>query len=115
MGGARPIHRGSHPGQQVKGYREEEHVAPDSNVETFVALKCFIENWRWAGVPFYLRTGKRLPKRASEIAIYFNSVPRILFNSMPRAPLAPNLLSIRIQPEEGLGLNIISKMPGADL
>ena len=68
-------------GQHVKGYRQEEHVAPDSNVETFVALKCFIENWRWAGVPFYLRTGKRLPKRASEIAIQFNSVPRILFNS----------------------------------
>ena len=102
-------------GQQVKGYRQEEQVASDSNMETFVALKCFIENWRWAGVPFYLRTGKRLPKRASEIAIQFNSVPRILFNSSPRAPLAPNLLSIRIQPEEGLGLNIISKMPGSDL
>ncbi len=102
-------------GQHVKGYRQEEHVAPDSNIETFVSMKCFIENWRWAGVPFYLRTGKRLPKRASEIAIQFNSVPRILFNSAPRAPLAPNLLSIRIQPEEGLGLNIISKMPGADL
>src|ERR1700722_14320425 len=102
-------------GQHVKGYRQEEHVAPDSNIETFVAMKCFIENWRWAGVPFYLRTGKRLPKRASEIAIQFNSVPRILFNSSPRSPLAPNLLSIRIQPEEGLGLQIISKMPGADL
>src|SRR5271166_808506 len=101
-------------GQHAKGYWQEEHVAPDSKVETFVALKCFIENWRWAGVPFYLRTGKRLPKRASEIAIQFNSVPRILYNTS-RTPLAPNLLSIRIQPEEGLGLNIISKMPGADL
>jgi glucose-6-phosphate 1-dehydrogenase len=102
-------------GQHAKGYGQEEHVAAESKIETFVALRCFIENWRWAGVPFYLRTGKRLPKRASEIAIQFNSVPRILFNSAPRAPLAPNVLSIRIQPEEGLGLNIISKMPGADL
>jgi glucose-6-phosphate 1-dehydrogenase len=102
-------------GQPVKGYRQEEGVAPDSNVETFVALRCFIENWRWAGVPFYLRTGKRLPKRASEISIQFNSVPRILFNSGPRPPLAPNLFVIRIQPEEGLSLNIVSKMPGADL
>jgi glucose-6-phosphate 1-dehydrogenase len=102
-------------GQPVKGYRQEEHVAPDSNMESFVALRCFIENWRWAGVPFYLRTGKRLPKRASEIAIQFNSVPRILFNSGPRTPLAPNLLTIRIQPDEGLSLHIVSKMPGADL
>ena len=102
-------------GQPVKGYRQEEGVAADSNVETFVALRCFIENWRWAGVPFYLRTGKRLPKRASEISIQFNSVPRILFNSGPRPPLAPNLFVIRIQPEEGLSLNIVSKMPGADL
>jgi glucose-6-phosphate 1-dehydrogenase len=102
-------------GQPVKGYRQEEHVAPDSNMESFVALRCFIENWRWAGVPFYLRTGKRLPKRASEIAIQFNSVPRILFNSGPRTPLAPNLFTIRIQPDEGLSLHIVSKMPGADL
>ena len=101
--------------QPVKGYRQEEHVAPGSNTETFVALRCFIENWRWAGVPFYLRTGKRLPKRASEIAIQFNSVPRILFNSGPRTPLAPNLSTIRIQPDEGLSLHIVSKMPGADL
>ena len=82
-------------------------------IETFVALRCCIENWRWAGVPFYLRTGKRLPKRSSEIAIYFNSVPRILYNANPRAPLAPNMLTIRIQPDEGLALNIISKVPGS--
>ena len=66
-----------------------------------------------SGVPFYLRTGKRLPKRSSEIAIYFNSVPRILYNANPRAPLAPNMLTIRIQPDEGLALHIMSKVPGS--
>jgi glucose-6-phosphate 1-dehydrogenase len=65
-------------GEKVAAYRNEEHIAPDSITETFVALRCFVENWRWAGVPFYLRTGKRMPKRASEIAIYFKNVPRIL-------------------------------------
>jgi glucose-6-phosphate 1-dehydrogenase len=100
-------------GAPVKAYRDEEHVAKDSQTDTFVALRCWVDNWRWAGVPFYLRTGKRLPKRASEIAIYFNSVPRILYNANPRAPLAPNMLTIRIQPDEGLALHIISKVPGA--
>ncbi|MGH7917675.1 MAG: glucose-6-phosphate dehydrogenase [Candidatus Binataceae bacterium] len=100
-------------GEKAVGYRAEEHIPPNSSTETFVALKCFIENWRWAGVPFYLRTGKRLPKRASEIAIYFKSVPRILYNSRPAPPLAPNVLSIRIQPDEGLSLTIISKLPGS--
>ena len=102
-------------GEKVKAYRAEEHIAPDSTTETFVALKCFIENWRWAGVPFYLRTGKRLPHRASEIAIYFKRVPRILYNTRPASPLAQNVLSIRIQPDEGLSLNIISKLPGSPL
>jgi glucose-6-phosphate 1-dehydrogenase len=102
-------------GEKVKGYRSEEHIPPNSTTETFVALKCFIENWRWAGVPFYLRTGKRLPKRASEIAIYFKGVPRILYNARPAAPLSQNLLSIRIQTDEGLSMNIISKLPGAPL
>jgi glucose-6-phosphate 1-dehydrogenase len=98
-------------GKPVPGYRQEEGVAAESTVETFVALRCWVENWRWAGVPFYLRTGKRLPKRASEIAIYFTSVPRILYNVRPQ-PLAPNMLTIRIQPDEGLSLHIISKDPG---
>jgi len=83
--------------------------------ETFVALKCYIDNWRWAGVPFYLRTGKRMPKRASEIAIFFKRVPRVLYNSRPTPTLAPNVLSIRIQPDEGLSLTIISKLPGSPL
>ncbi len=99
-------------GAPARAYRDEDNVAPASRVETFVALKCWIDNWRWAGVPFYLRTGKRLPKRASEIAIYFKSVPRILYNANPRAHLAPNMLTIRIQPDEGLAVHIISKVPG---
>ncbi|HXR24258.1 MAG TPA: glucose-6-phosphate dehydrogenase, partial [Candidatus Binataceae bacterium] len=102
-------------GEKVKGYRVEEHIPANSMTETFVALKCYIENWRWAGVPFYLRTGKRLPKRASEIAIYFKGVPRILYNVRPAPPLAQNVLSMRIQPDEGLSLNIVSKLPGAPL
>ncbi len=102
-------------GEKVAAYRSEQHIASDSITETFVALRCFVENWRWAGVPFYLRTGKRMPKRASEIAIYFKSVPRILYNNPPRAPLEPNALVVRIQPDEGLALNIISKLPGAEV
>ena len=72
----------------------------------------FIDNWRWAGVPFFLRTGKRLPKRASEIAIQFKDVPPILFNANPEQRLEPNVLSIRIQPDEGFALGIASKLPG---
>jgi glucose-6-phosphate 1-dehydrogenase len=75
-------------------------------------MRLFIENWRWAGVPFYLRTGKRLPKRASEVAIQFKQVPDILFNDNPEVPLEPNVLAIRIQPEEGMSLRLSSKLPG---
>jgi glucose-6-phosphate 1-dehydrogenase len=99
-------------GVVIPGYRREPGVRPDSTVETYVAIKLFIENWRWAGVPIYLRTGKALVKRASEVAVQFKDVPQILFNNNPAAPLAPNLLALRIQPEEGLSLRIISKVPG---
>jgi glucose-6-phosphate 1-dehydrogenase len=102
-------------GSAAPAYRDEENVAPDSRTETFVAMRCWIDNWRWAGVPFYIRTGKRMPKRTSEIAIYFKSVPRILYNANPRAQLAPNMLTIRIQPDEGLSVHIISKVPGAQV
>jgi len=102
-------------GDKVASYRAEEHIPPDSNTETFVALKCYIENWRWAGVPFYLRTGKRMARRASEIAIQFKRVPRILYNSRPGPPLPANVLSIRIQPDEGLSVNIVGKQPGSPL
>lgn len=84
----------------------------ESTTETFVALRLFVDNWRWAGVPFYIRTGKRLPKRASEVAIQFKSVPQVLFNTQRERPLEPTVLSIRIQPEEGLALRIASKLPG---
>ncbi len=84
----------------------------NSTTETFVAMKMFIDNWRWAGVPFYLRTGKRLPKRASEVAIQFKDVPHVLFNDHPEVPLEPTVLSLRVQPEEGLSMRIASKLPG---
>jgi len=99
-------------GKPVPGYREEKGVDPHSQVETFVALQLFLDNWRWAGVPFFLRTGKRLPKRASEISIHLKEVPPILFNADPTNRLDPNVLSIRIQPDEGFALAISSKIPG---
>jgi glucose-6-phosphate 1-dehydrogenase len=96
----------------VPGYRAEPGVDPNSRIETFVALQAFVDNWRWAGVPFFLRTGKRLPRRASEISIQLKAVPPILFNKGPTNPLEPNVLTIRIQPDEGFALGIMSKIPG---
>jgi len=102
-------------GRPVPGYREEPRVDPNSNTETFVALQVFIDNWRWSGVPFFLRTGKRLPKRATEISIHLKSVPPILFNANPSGRLDPNVLSIRVQPDEGFALGINSKVPGPEV
>ena len=99
----------------VPGYLEERGVAPRSRTETFVAMQAFIDNWRWAGVPFFLRTGKGLPKRASEISVHLKNVPPILFNAASEAPLEPNVLSIRIQPDEGFSFTIASKVPGPDV
>ena len=99
-------------GEDVPGYRRENGVKPDSTTETYVAIKCFVDNWRWAGVPFYLRTGKRMPKRATEIAVQFKDVPEILFNVNRSTPLDPNVLALRIQPDEGLSLRISTKLPG---
>ena len=99
--------------KEFPGYRREEGVLADSTTETFVALKVFVENWRWAGVPFYIRTGKAMPKRASEIAVQFKDIPQILFNAPPHPAQAPNLLTLQIQPEEGMALRIISKTPGS--
>ena len=90
----------------------EREFNPDSTTETYVALKCFVENWRWSGVPFYLRTGKALTHRASEIAVQFKDIPQILFNANPQQPQPPNVLALRIQPEEGLSLRIVSRVPG---
>ncbi len=99
-------------GAPAKGYLEEPGVAPASRTETYVALKLFIDNWRWAGVPIFMRTGKRLPKRASEITIQLKPVPPILFNASPPGGLDPNVLTVRIQPDEGFALGISSKIPG---
>jgi len=99
-------------GVEVPGYRHEPGIPPDSTTETYVAIKLFLENWRWAGVPFYLRTGKAMAKRATEVAVQFKDIPQILFNANPAAPQAPNVLTLRIQPEEGMSLRIISKVPG---
>jgi len=99
-------------GKPVSGYRDEPKVNKASRTETFVALQMYIDNWRWAGVPFFLRTGKRLPKRASEISVQLKEVPPILFNSDRSAALDPNVLAIRIQPDEGFALGINSKIPG---
>jgi glucose-6-phosphate 1-dehydrogenase len=103
---------GANDGQPVPGYREEERVSPDSHTETFVALKLLIDNWRWAGVPFYLRHGKRLPKRSSEISIRFKPTPQLLFGMGDAGRQRPNVLTLRIQPDEGIALRFGSKVPG---
>lgn len=98
-------------GEDVKGYKEEENVDPNSTRETFVAMQLFVDNWRWANVPFYLRSGKRLPKKCTEIAVVFHHVPDILFGHKQKA-YDQNILSIRIQPNEGISLNMNCKVPG---
>jgi glucose-6-phosphate 1-dehydrogenase len=104
---------GAIDGTPVPGYRREPGVAPDSTTETYVALELFVDNWRWSGVPFYVRTGKRLPRRTSEIAVQFRPVPQVLFNADAANPLPPNTLVLRLQPNEGLTLNVSAKKPGA--
>ncbi len=100
--------------QQVAGYRSEPEVDPQSETETYVAARFEIDDWRWAGVPFYVRTGKRLPKRSSEIAIQFRPVPHRLFKDSALDP-EPNLLAMRIQPDEGILLRFGAKVPGLGL
>ena len=96
----------------VKGYLEEKRVHPDSTTETYLAMKLFIDNWRWSGVPFYLRCGKHLKKRSTEIAIQFKQVPLPLFNWRNLAGDAPNILKLRLQPDEGINLSFGAKTPG---
>jgi glucose-6-phosphate 1-dehydrogenase len=100
-------------GQRVVGYRGEPDVAPDSNTETFVALKLLIDNWRWAGVPFYLRTGKRQAQRVTEIVIQFRRTPFVLFRNTTVRNLETNRLVIHIQPGEGISLSFGAKVPGS--
>ena len=99
-------------GEYIKGYREEEDTDPRSNRETFAALKLHIDNWRWEGVPFYLRSGKSMAKKVTEIAIQFKRVPHLLFGLMPADTVNPNAIVIRVQPNEGFSLQFRVKSPG---
>jgi glucose-6-phosphate 1-dehydrogenase len=104
--------RGSVLGKAAAAYRQEPNVAPDSDVETYVAMRVEIDNWRWAGVPFYLRTGKRLGHRTTEIAIRFKQAPYAAFQNTPVDALRPNWLLLRISPREGISLQFEVKRPG---
>jgi glucose-6-phosphate 1-dehydrogenase len=104
--------RGWVEGEEVPGYREEDDIAPESQTETYVAMRLHIDNWRWAGVPFYLRTGKRLPKRLTEVAMEFQRVPHLPFAAGQTQGLGPNALVLRIQPDEGITLRFGAKVPG---
>jgi glucose-6-phosphate 1-dehydrogenase len=103
---------GIQDGVKVPAYRAEPMVPPDSRTETFVAMKLFIDNWRWADVPFYLRTGKRLPTRATQIAIQFKRAPFVLFRKTAVDRLEPNRLVLHLQPDEGISLSFGAKVPG---
>lgn len=107
--------RGFVEGQEVTAYREELGVDPQSRMETFVAAKLFIDNWRWKGVPFYLRTGKRLARKDTEIAITFKQVPHSMFASVGLNEISPNALIMQIQPEEGISLAFQAKRPGSKI
>ncbi|HZM56937.1 MAG TPA: glucose-6-phosphate dehydrogenase [Acidimicrobiales bacterium] len=103
---------GTIDGRPVVGYRQEDAVAPDSQTETYLALRLRVENWRWAGVPIYVRTGKRLPARVTEVALTFRQVPFLLFDHRSSRDLRPNTLILRIQPDEGISLEFGAKVPG---
>lgn len=100
-------------GKKVPGYLEEEGANKSSNTETFIAIRADIDNWRWAGVPFYLRTGKRLPNKCSEVVVYFKNPPLNLFSDSYQA-LPQNKLTIRLQPDEGVQIDILNKVPGLE-
>ncbi len=98
-------------GKRVPSYREEDGIPADSNTETFVGIRCFVDNWRWEGIPFYLRTGKRLPKRTTEIAIRFRVAPHRIFSRESSEGIEANELVLRIQPDEGISLTFGAKVP----
>jgi glucose-6-phosphate 1-dehydrogenase len=105
--------RGYIGGEPVPGYRDEKDVSPQSNTETFAAVKLYIDSWRWSGVPFFLRHGKRLAKSGTEVSIFFKKSPGILFNAADsETPVENNVLTLRIQPDEGISLRIEAKVPG---
>jgi len=102
-------------GQKVPGYRQEAKVGPDSNTETFVAARLLVDNWRWSGVPFYLRTGKRLPLNSSEVRIQFRPTPNVLFAAQCGPKLDANAITLRLQPNEGISLRFNGKAPGVSM
>jgi glucose-6-phosphate 1-dehydrogenase len=102
-------------GEHVEAYREEHAVGPGSLTETFAALRLFVDNWRWAGVPFYIRAGKRLPKRVTEIRVLFKRPPHLTFGREATQELDPNAITLRIQPEEGISLRFGAKVPSAGI
>jgi glucose-6-phosphate 1-dehydrogenase len=102
-------------GQHVQGYRSEPRVSPDSTTETYAAVKLLLDNWRWADVPFYLRSGKRLGGRVTELAIQFKCAPTMLFRGTSVRSLDPNVMVIRIQPDEGISVRFGAKVPGPSL
>ena len=106
---------GAEAGHPVVGYREEPNVSPQSTTETFVAMKVFIENWRWTGVPFYLRTGKRMAGRRTEIAIHYKPAPYRMFRDTPVEQLKPNIVRILIDPEQGMEQQFMAKIPGPEM
>jgi glucose-6-phosphate 1-dehydrogenase len=102
-------------GTSVPGYRQEPNVAPDSSTPTYAAIRFMIDNWRWMDVPFYLRSGKRLPRRATEIAIQFRQPPHLMFPLPKGQTIEPNTLAIRVQPKEGIALRFEVKVPGVEV
>jgi glucose-6-phosphate 1-dehydrogenase len=106
---------GAMNGEQRPAYRQEAKVRPDSGTETFVALKLFVDNWRWAGVPFYLRTGKNLPLSASEVRVQFRAPPHVLFAAQCGPHLDANAITLRLQPDEGITLRCNGKIPGTSM
>src|SRR5512140_1289785 len=102
-------------GKPVPAYREEKGVSPTSRTETFVALEFHVNNWRWAGVPFYVRSGKRLPRRFTEIRIHFKRTPQALFARTPDEEIDPNIVTFTIQPNEGISICFGAKRPGSHM
>ena len=99
-------------GKNVSGYKEEEKVETDSKTETYVALKLFVDNWRWEGVPIYIRTGKRMAKRATEIGIQLRDIPNVIFGEVHKNAIEPNVIALNIQPDEGISIRFDAKVPG---
>ncbi|MBK1881394.1 glucose-6-phosphate dehydrogenase [Luteolibacter pohnpeiensis] len=102
-------------GKEVLGYRQEDRVSPESDTEAYVAVRLLIDTWRWSGVPFYIRMGKQLPKKSTEISVHFKDAPNVLFGALTGGVPGGNVLVIRIQPDEGISLRMVSKIPGTSL